>query len=153
MRHYGTNLGRSFTDWHYGVALTSSVQQLKMLADEIRKTYFLQLKRFLWSEGVEGASDQSTKSPKVYPPRMFLSILGVARLSLFPSLAKDIYSWSRATELGKLKVVIIGQDPYHGVRQAHGLCFSVQKGVRVPPSLKNVGNTATAKLALTYVLC
>lgn len=50
-------------------------------------------------------------------------------------------NWFRALELTPLdqvRVVILGQDPYHGVGQAHGLCFSVQPGVRVPPSLRNV---------------
>jgi uracil-DNA glycosylase len=37
-----------------------------------------------------------------------------------------------------VKVVILGQDPYHGVGEAHGLCFSVQDGIRIPPSLKNI---------------
>ena len=54
--------------------------------------------------------------------------------------AKDIYNWSRVTPLGRLRVVIIGQDPYHGPGQAHGLCFSVRKGVAAPPSLKNVSH-------------
>lgn len=42
------------------------------------------------------------------------------------------------TPLGHVKAVILGQDPYHGEGQAHGLCFSVQPGVRTPPSLKNI---------------
>ena len=42
------------------------------------------------------------------------------------------------TPFDKVKVVIIGQDPYHGEGQAHGLCFSVKKGVTPPPSLKNI---------------
>jgi uracil-DNA glycosylase len=42
------------------------------------------------------------------------------------------------TELGSVRVMILGQDPYHGDGQAHGLCFSVQKGVRIPPSLINI---------------
>jgi uracil-DNA glycosylase len=49
--------------------------------------------------------------------------------------------WFRAldlTPLDQVRVVILGQDPYHGEGQAHGLCFSVQPGVRVPPSLKNI---------------
>jgi uracil-DNA glycosylase len=49
--------------------------------------------------------------------------------------------WFRAldlTPLGKVRVVILGQDPYHGEGQAHGLCFSVQPGVRPPPSLVNI---------------
>ncbi|KAG9292716.1 hypothetical protein G9A89_008304 [Geosiphon pyriformis] len=51
---------------------------------------------------------------------------------------KDIYSWSRYTPLSGVKVVVVGQDPYHDNGQAHGLCFSVQNGIRVPPSLINI---------------
>lgn len=50
----------------------------------------------------------------------------------------QIYSWSNYTPPSKVKVVILGQDPYHNFNQAHGLCFSVIKGVRVPPSLVNM---------------
>ncbi|KAH7911348.1 uracil-DNA glycosylase-like protein [Hygrophoropsis aurantiaca] len=91
---------------------------LKLLKDEIKKPYFISLKQFLWQEGVQGPDD-NTKSLKVYPP------------------PRNIYSWSD-TPLGKVKVVIVGQDPYHGANQAHGLCFSVPKGVAVPPSLRNI---------------
>ncbi|KII89751.1 hypothetical protein PLICRDRAFT_108541 [Plicaturopsis crispa FD-325 SS-3] len=91
---------------------------LKVLKDEIKKPYFLQLKRFLWEEGVRGAND-SDINLKVYPP------------------PNEIYSWSN-TPLGKVKVVIIGQDPYHGRGQAHGLSFSVPPNVSVPPSLRNI---------------
>ncbi|KZS92509.1 uracil-DNA glycosylase [Sistotremastrum niveocremeum HHB9708] len=89
---------------------------LKVLTEELKKPYFIQLKEFLWQEGVR---DASHLTPKVFPP------------------AKDIYAWSNSP-LGKVKVVIIGQDPYHGKGQAHGLCFSVAKGVQIPPSLKNI---------------
>ncbi|KDQ57240.1 hypothetical protein JAAARDRAFT_194397 [Jaapia argillacea MUCL 33604] len=89
---------------------------LKLLKDEIKKPYFIALKKFLWEEGVTAIE---TKSLKVYPP------------------PKDIYAWSR-TPIGQLKVVIIGQDPYHGRGQAHGLCFSVPHGISVPPSLRNI---------------
>ena len=71
--------------------------------------------------------------------------------SLRDSLAKDkrerriihphSADWFRAfqlTPLDRVKVVILGQDPYHGPGQAHGLCFSVQPGVKVPPSLRNI---------------
>ncbi|KAH9936045.1 uracil-DNA glycosylase-like protein [Amylocystis lapponica] len=92
---------------------------LKLLKDEIRKSYFLQLKRFLYDAGVKGPDD-SAKSLKVYPS------------------PKNIYSWSNLTPLGRVKVVIIGQDPYHGPGQAHGLCFSVPPGVAIPPSLRNI---------------
>ncbi|CCO36857.1 uracil-DNA glycosylase [Rhizoctonia solani AG-1 IB] len=89
----------------------------KVLKDELTKPYFIKLKQFLWEEGIK---DPETLCTKIYPP------------------AKDIYSWSRCTPLGRVKVVIIGQDPYHGPKQAHGLCFSVRPGVQVPPSLRNM---------------
>lgn len=50
----------------------------------------------------------------------------------------EVFSAFSATPFDKVKVVIIGQDPYHGAGQAHGMCFSVKKGVRPPPSLKNI---------------
>ncbi|KAI0346586.1 uracil-DNA glycosylase [Trametopsis cervina] len=92
---------------------------LKVLKDEIKKPYFLKLKQFLWDQGVRGAED-SAQNLKVYPA------------------PQNVYSWSNLTPLGRVKVVIIGQDPYHGPKQAHGLCFSVPHGVQVPPSLRNI---------------
>lgn len=50
----------------------------------------------------------------------------------------DIFCAFNLTPLDQVKVVIIGQDPYHGPNQAHGLCFSVKPGVKVPPSLQNI---------------
>src|SRR5438309_9109622 len=50
----------------------------------------------------------------------------------------DLFAALNFTPLNKVKVVIVGQDPYHGPGQAHGLCFSVQEGVRFPPSLRNI---------------
>jgi len=50
----------------------------------------------------------------------------------------DIFNAFKLTPFDKVKVVIIGQDPYHGPNQAHGLCFSVQQGVATPPSLQNI---------------
>lgn len=58
----------------------------------------------------------------------------------------DVFNAFKLTELDQLKVVILGQDPYHGPNQAHGLAFSVRKGVRVPPSLQNMYK----ELALEY---
>ncbi|WWC92190.1 uracil-DNA glycosylase [Kwoniella dendrophila CBS 6074] len=84
---------------------------LLALQDELTKPYFLNLKEFVTNE-------QKTK--KVFPP------------------AEDIYSWSRLCPLKDIRVVIIGQDPYHDDGQAHGLAFSVRKGVRIPPSLRNM---------------
>ncbi|WED22344.1 uracil-DNA glycosylase [Vibrio sp. JC009] len=52
--------------------------------------------------------------------------------------AKDVFNAFRYTELADVKVVILGQDPYHGPNQAHGLCFSVLPGIKTPPSLVNM---------------
>jgi uracil-DNA glycosylase len=57
--------------------------------------------------------------------------------TIFPQ-AKDTFSALNETPLDKVRVVIVGQDPYHGPGQAHGLCFSVLPGEKVPPSLKNI---------------
>jgi uracil-DNA glycosylase len=50
----------------------------------------------------------------------------------------DLYNCFRFTPFDSVKAVILGQDPYHNVGQAHGLCFSVQDGVQFPPSLQNI---------------
>ena len=52
--------------------------------------------------------------------------------------AADVFNAFKATEFDQVKVVILGQDPYHGEGQAHGLAFSVRQGVRIPPSLQNI---------------
>lgn len=52
--------------------------------------------------------------------------------------ASDVFNAFRATEFGQVRAVILGQDPYHGPQQAHGLAFSVRQGVAVPPSLLNI---------------
>lgn len=82
-----------------------------ILADEWQKPYYLKLRAFLKNE-------YSTQT--VYPNM------------------NDIFNALRLTSFKDAKVVIIGQDPYHGFGQAHGLCFSVKKGVVPPPSLKNI---------------
>ena len=56
---------------------------------------------------------------------------------IYPDM-HDIYNCFRFTPFEKLRVVILGQDPYHNVGQAHGLCFSVQDGIKNPPSLENI---------------
>lgn len=56
---------------------------------------------------------------------------------IFPP-AQDVFNAFRATEFNDVKVVILGQDPYHGPNQAHGLCFSVLPGIKTPPSLANM---------------
>ncbi|EIN08047.1 uracil-DNA glycosylase [Punctularia strigosozonata HHB-11173 SS5] len=81
------------------------------LEPEFSKPYFRKLKQFLAAE---------MKSHTIYPA------------------AADIYSWSRLTPLDQVKVVILGQDPYHDVNQAHGLAFSVLPPTKPPPSLRNI---------------
>lgn len=68
-----------------------------------------------------------------------------ANYQVFPP-ADDIFNAFHLTPLREVKVVIIGQDPYHNVGQAHGLCFSVKKGVDVPPSLVNIYKELNADL-------
>lgn len=60
-----------------------------------------------------------------------------SKVAVFPP-AEEIFSALHLTPLSKVKVVIIGQDPYHNVGQAHGLCFSVRPEVDIPPSLVNI---------------
>ncbi|KAI9047824.1 hypothetical protein LZ554_008532 [Drepanopeziza brunnea f. sp. 'monogermtubi'] len=85
---------------------------LKELKDEVTSKGFLELKKFLKREKESGQ--------KIFPPE------------------EDIYSWSRHTPLNTVKAVILGQDPYHNVNQAHGLAFSVRAPTPAPPSLKNM---------------
>jgi uracil-DNA glycosylase len=82
-----------------------------LLSDEFQKSYFQQLTAFVKSE---------YKSQTIYPR-------GV-----------DIFKAFDRCDFSEVKVVIIGQDPYHGPGQANGLCFSVCEGVRPPPSLMNI---------------
>ena len=67
----------------------------------------------------------------------FLRQRKAAGASIYPA-GRDIFAAFDATPFDAVKVVILGQDPYHGPGQAHGLCFSVQPGVAVPPSLVNI---------------
>lgn len=60
----------------------------------------------------------------------------------------DIFNALKLTPFALIKVVILGQDPYHGPHQAHGLCFSVRKGVRPPPSLQNIFKEIQQELEL-----
>jgi uracil-DNA glycosylase len=67
----------------------------------------------------------------------FLGQEAASKKDIFPDSA-DIFNAFNLTPLSKVKVVILGQDPYHGLSQAHGLSFSVKKGIPPPPSLKNI---------------
>ena len=81
------------------------------LEDEFNKPYFQELKSFLVAE---------KSKYTVYPP------------------GSRIFAAFDVTPFDSVKVVILGQDPYHGAGQAHGLCFSVPKGIQKPPSLLNI---------------
>jgi len=83
-----------------------------MLADEKAKPYFQSIMHFLVEEEKAGKV--------IYPAQ------------------NDLFSAFQETPFDQVKVVILGQDPYHGPGQAHGLSFSVQPGIKIPPSLKNI---------------
>jgi uracil-DNA glycosylase len=82
-----------------------------MLRGEFDKPYWKDLQRFLTDE---------RRQRTIYPP------------------PEDVYAALHLTPYAGTKVLILGQDPYHGARQAHGLCFSVRHGVAAPPSLQNI---------------
>ena len=82
-----------------------------LLSDEFSKDYYLSLRKFLKEE---------YKTQRIFPEM------------------NDIFTALRLTSYSDTKVVILGQDPYHGAGQAHGLAFSVKDGVPLPPSLKNI---------------
>lgn len=67
---------------------------------------------------------------------------------IYPNM-NDIFNALRYTAFEDIKAVILGQDPYHGAGQAHGLCFSVKKGVDVPPSLQNIYKEMQSDLGIT----
>lgn len=85
---------------------------LSVLAPEFQMPYMLSLKQFLQQEKQRGKT--------IYPK------------------GSEFFAALNTTPLEKVKVVILGQDPYHGPGQAHGLCFSVRDGTRIPPSLVNI---------------
>ncbi len=92
-----------------------------VLAEEFEKPYYVALRTFLKSE-------YSTRT--VYPPM------------------NDIFAAFRITEYKDVKVVILGQDPYHAPAQAHGLCFSVKPGIKPPPSLLNIYKEIEADMGI-----
>lgn len=92
-----------------------------LLKDEFQKDYFVNLAEFVKSEYQENT---------IYPP------------------GKHIFSAFDYCKFDELKVVILGQDPYHGPGQANGLCFSVNDGVKQPPSLKNIFKEVNADLGI-----
>lgn len=87
------------------------------------------------------------EQPYMQQLRAFLQSEKHAGKRIFPA-GKELFNAFSQTPLAKVKVVILGQDPYHGEDQAHGLCFSVKPGVAVPPSLKNIYKELQAELGL-----
>lgn len=79
--------------------------------------------------------------------RAFLRAEKAAGKRIFPA-GDDLFNAFAHTPLDQVKVVILGQDPYHGEGQAHGLCFSVKPGVAVPPSLQNIYKELHAELGI-----
>src|ERR1700761_3258050 len=75
--------------------------------------------------------------PYMHSLRQFLMKEKAAKKIIYPK-GSEFFAALNATPFEKVKVVIIGQDPYHGPNQAHGLCFSVKPGVDIPPSLRNI---------------
>lgn len=85
-----------------------------------------------WYEALKG------EFGKDYYKQLFQTVKNEYNTRLVFPPANDIFNAFHLTPLKEVKVVILGQDPYHNHGQAHGLCFSVQKGVSVPPSLVNI---------------
>ncbi len=92
-----------------------------ILADEIKKDYYLKLREFL---------KQEYSTQRIFPPM------------------EDIFNALRHTSYSDVRAVILGQDPYHGAGQAHGMCFSVKKGTPPPPSLQNIFKELNADLGI-----
>ncbi|MCB1700717.1 MAG: uracil-DNA glycosylase [Pseudomonadales bacterium] len=85
------------------------------------------------------------EQPYMAALRAFLLAQKKAGKRIFPA-GDEIFNAFTHTPLEQVKVVILGQDPYHGEGQAHGLCFSVKPGVKVPPSLQNIFKEIHAEL-------
>ncbi|MEL0027535.1 MAG: uracil-DNA glycosylase [Perlucidibaca sp.] len=83
------------------------------------------------------ALNEEFAQPYMQSLRDFLREEKQAGLTVYPP-GGEIFAALNATPLPRVRVVILGQDPYHGPGQAHGLCFSVRKGQRPPPSLQNI---------------
>ena len=83
----------------------------EVLSDEFSKQYFIKLETFV---------EEERKSQKIYPPK------------------DQVFTAFDLTPFEDVKVLLLGQDPYHGPDQAHGLSFSVREGIKIPPSLRNI---------------
>lgn len=94
----------------------------QFFAAEEAKSFYAPLMAFL---------DREYGAKKIYPPR------------------EDLFTCFKLTPYEDVKVVILGQDPYHQPGQAHGLCFSVRRGVKIPPSLRNIYKELKSDLDIT----
>ena len=94
-----------------------------------------------------GRLREELDSPYMQALRDYLSAEQQAGKRIFPP-SNDWFSALDLTPLEDVRIVILGQDPYHGLGQAHGLCFSVQPGVRTPPSLVNIYKEIEADLGI-----
>ncbi|GAB2667769.1 uracil-DNA glycosylase [Vibrio panuliri] len=92
--------------------MTSTLTWHDVIGDQKQQDYFQQTMNYVEQERANGKT--------IFPP------------------TADVFNAFKATEFNQVKVVILGQDPYHGPNQAHGLCFSVLPGVKTPPSLVNM---------------
>lgn len=99
-----------------------------ILKEEFEKEYYQSLRKFLYNE-------YYLSGLNIYPP------------------ADDIFNALRYTSYENTRVVILGQDPYHGSGQAHGLCFSVKEGTPLPPSLKNIFKELNSELGISEPRC
>jgi len=86
-----------------------------------------------WEEALKGEKEQ----PYFQSALNFVKQERLAGKTIYP-IQSDIFNALKYTPFDKVQVVILGQDPYHGPNQAHGLCFSVKPGVPKPPSLQNI---------------
>lgn len=96
----------------------------ELLAPEAEKEYYIKLREFLKNEYFKSG------------------------VPIYPDM-NDIFNAFKYTDYNDVRAVIIGQDPYHGAGQAHGLCFSVKKGIEKPPSLINIFKELQSDLGIT----
>jgi len=106
---------------HPGQNVVVATDWNPLLRGELDKPYWADLQSFVRAE-----RERTT----VYPPH------------------EDVFAALHLTPHAETRVVILGQDPYHGPRQAHGLCFSVRRDVRIPPSLANVHRELAADVGV-----
>ena len=106
------------------------------------------MKNFKIEESWDQVLGKEYTEPYFYELASFIKDERAAGKNIFPPRGSTFHAFEK-TPYEKVKVVIMGQDPYHGAGQAHGLSFSVQKGVRPPPSLKNIYKELQSDVGIT----